>query len=154
MITDISEVRSIDIDIDENYDVGGGHYKYEGDTAIEWNIQRIDIKKDIVRMRVERVADGESEIYDTEGDGDYRSSYMLKISEIFDIDISKDVILEALRTKYSVDARIFNSKYISGEILDYTYIDGEKLTKNEIADYALYGSNMDGEHILVSAWYV
>lgn len=149
MITDLDVSKSIDINIYEDYDCGD-HYKYEGDITIEWNIQHIDIKKDIVRMRVERVSDGESEIYDIEGDGDYRSSYMLKISEIFDIDISIDVILKALQTKDRVEAKIFNSIYISGEILDYKRTDGEKLTKEEIAEYVLTEDNMDGESILVS----
>ena len=149
MITDLDVPKSIDINIYEDYDCGD-HYKYATNANVDWNIQSINIKEDIVRMRVERIYEDKfaSEIYDDEGE--YLSSYILKISEIFDIDISKDVILKALRMKDRVEARISNSTYISGEVLDYKYNDGKKLTKEEIAKYVLTEDNMDGESILVS----
>ena len=149
MITELEVTKVIDINIYENYDCGD-HYKYETNASVDWNIQHIDIKDDIVRMRVERIYEDESasEVYDDEGE--YVSGYILKLSEIFDIDISKDIILKALRMKDRVEARIVNSTYISGEVLDYKYNDGKKLTKEEIAKYVLTGDNINGESILVS----
>ena len=149
MITELEVTKSIDINIYEDYDCGD-HYKYETNASVDWNIQHIDIKDDIVRIRVERLYEDESasEVYDDEGE--YLSGYILKLSEIFDIDISKDVILKALRMKDRVEARISNSTYISGEVLDYKYNDGKKLTKEEIEKYVLTGDNMNGESILVS----
>ena len=149
MITELEVTKVIDINIYENYDCGD-HYKYVTNANVDWNIQSIDIKEDIVRMRVERIYEDESasEVYDDEGE--YVSGYILKLSEIFDIDISKDIILKALRMKDSVEARIVNSTYISGEVLDYKYNDGKKLTKEEIAKYVLTGDNINGESILVS----
>lgn len=150
MITDLVITKFIDINIYEDYDCGD-HYKYETNASVDWDIKSIDNKDDIITLRVERIYEDESasEIYDDEGE--YLSDYILKLSEIFDIDISKDIILKALRMKDRVEARISNSTYISGEVLDYKYNDGKKLTKEEIEKYVLTGDNMNGETVLVSA---
>ena len=150
MKIDMSVPMTVDINLYEDYECGGG-YKYDTNARVTWDIQSIEIKDNIVKMRVERVYEDEnaSEIYDD--NAEYCSSYIMKVSEIYDIDISKEAVLQSLRTKSEVTANIIASTFISGEILDFKYVSGEKLTKEQLRKYFICDEELRGETILVDA---
>lgn len=150
MKIDMSVPMTVDINLYEDYECGGS-YKYVTNARVTWDIQSIEIKDNIVKMRVERVYEDEnaSEIYDD--NAEYCSSYIMKVSEIYDIDISKEAVLQSLRTKSEVTANIITSTFISGEILDFKYVSGEKLTKEQLRKYFICDEELYGETILVDA---
>ena len=74
--------------------------------------------------------------------------YRIKKLENHIIGISKDAILEALRTGEQVQTEITYDEYVSGEVLEYEYESGEELTKEEIEKDVL-GYLLEDETILV-----
>lgn len=148
MSFELTAKHKINIKLYEDYDCGEGYDKYPTNAHITWNVINIADLRDGFFIRVERIHedDDASEIYNE--DDEFVAMYRIKKLENHIIGISKDAILEALRTGEQVQTEIIYDEYVSGEVLEYEYESGEELTKEEIEKDVL-GYLLEDETILV-----
>lgn len=148
MSFELTAKHKINIKIYEDYYDNEGHDKYPTNAKITWKVINIADLHDGFFIRVERIHEDEDagEIYNEKDE--FVAMYKIKRLETHIIGIKKEAILEALRTREQVQTEIIYDEYVSGEVLEYKYESGKKLTKEEIEKDAL-GYLLEDETILV-----